>query len=135
MNTDVLTLFSQIIQGKSDMLPKVDGIEQEDGKGVVGWVGGRRVLIGNGTLMEQYGMMSPSRDFEEKYNGDGQFISYLAVGGDLVAMFVMDYAVDEEVAIQVQNLADQGIHLAVRTMLCSSIFTGDCFGNLPAVGF
>ena len=109
-------MFSQIIQGKSDMLPKVDGIEQEDGKGVVGWVGGRRVLIGNGALMEQYGMMSPSRDFEEKYNGDGQFISYLAVGGDLVAMFVMDYAVDEEVAIQVQNLADQGIHLAVRTM-------------------
>lgn len=60
-------LFDQIIKSHHDILPKIENLSYEDDKGVVGWVSGRRILVGNRDLMKGYGIEPPSRDYEEKY--------------------------------------------------------------------
>lgn len=108
-------LFDQIIKSHHDILPKIENLSYEDDKGVVGWVSGRRILVGNRDLMKGYGIEPPSRDYEEKYLLGGKQVVYLASGGDLVAMFVLSYNSDRRRAAELRRMEDNGISLIVRT--------------------
>lgn len=123
-------LFDQIIQSRRDMLPKIDRTEYEDGKGVSGWVSGRRIFIGNRELLEAHGIEPPSHDYEEKYISGGKKIVYLAAGGELVAMFIISYNSDRRRAMELRRMEDNGISLVVRT--CDPNITpellAECFG-------
>ena len=106
--------FDQIIKGKSEMLPKVESVVYEDEMGLVAWVGGQRVLLGNRRLLEEHGIMPPSRDYERQYKKDGRQLTYLATAGELVAMFVLSYTPNEEMAAQMRALEDHGVSFLVR---------------------
>ncbi|HIS68900.1 MAG TPA: hypothetical protein IAA58_05985 [Candidatus Gallacutalibacter stercoravium] len=108
--------FDQIIKGKSEMLPKVESVVYEDEMGLVAWVGGQRVLLGNRRLLEEHGIMPPSRDYERQYKKDGRQLTYLATAGELVAMFVLSYTPNEEMAAQMRALEDHGVSFLVRTV-------------------
>lgn len=108
-------LFDQIIKSHHDMLPKIENLSYEDDRGVVGWVSGRRILVGNRELMKGYGIEPPSKDYEEKYLLGGKQVVYLASGGDLVAMFVTSYNSDRRRAAELRRMEDNGISLIVRT--------------------
>lgn len=107
--------FDQIIKGKGDILPQVEALDYEDEMGVVAWVGGVRVLLGNRRLLEEHGIAPPSLDYEKKYLTGGRQATYLASGGDLVAMFVVSYHPDAAVMEELQRLEDNGVSLLVRT--------------------
>ena len=109
------SLFSQIIKTRTDILPKVENLTYEDDRGVVGWVSGRRILVGNRELMKAYGIEPPSRDYEEKYLLGGKQVVYLASSGDLVAMFIVLYNSDRRRAAELRRMEDNGISLIVRT--------------------
>lgn len=123
-------LFDQIIKSRRDMLPKIDNVSYEDDRGVTGWVSGRRILVGNRTLMESHGIEPPSRDYEEKYIHGGKKIVYLASGGDLVAMFVVSYNSDRRRALELRRMEDNGISLIVRTCdpNITPLLLAECFG-------
>ena len=108
-------VFDQIIKNHRDMLPKIDNPVYEDERGVIGWVSGRRILVGNRDLMTGHGIEPPSRDYEEKYLLGGKQIVYLASGGDLVAMFVLSYNSDKRRALELRRMENNGISLIVRT--------------------
>lgn len=108
-------LFDQIIKSHQDMLPKIDNIAYEDDRGVVGWVSGRRILVGNRELMKSHSIEPPSKDYEEKYLLGGKQVVYLASGGDLVAMFIVSYNSDRRRAAELRRMEDNGISLIVRT--------------------
>ena len=108
-------LFDQIIKSHRDMLPKIDNLSYEDERGVVGWVSGRRILVGNRELLRDHGIEPPSRDYEKKYLLGGKQVVYLASGGDLVAMFVLSYNSDKRRALELQRMENNGISLIVRT--------------------
>lgn len=116
-------VFDQIIKSRRDMLPKIDNPVYEDERGVIGWVSGRRILIGNRDLMSKYGIEPPSRDYEEKYLLGGKQITYLASSGELVAMFVLSYNSDKRRALELQRMENNGISLIVRT--CDPNMTPD----------
>ena len=97
------------------MLPKIDNLSYEDERGVVGWVSGRRILVGNRELLRDHGIEPPSRDYEKKYLLGGKQVVYLASGGDLVAMFVLSYNSDKRRALELQRMENNGISLIVRT--------------------
>lgn len=107
--------FHEIIQGKGELLPKVDSVTYEDEMGVVGWVGGRRVLVGNRKLLEEHGVTPPERSFEEQYQQNGRQLTYLATAGELKAMFVTSYIPDEKMMAQMQRLEAQGVCFLIRT--------------------
>lgn len=76
------SLFGQIIQSRSEAMPKVENVQYEDGMGISGWVGGRRVFIGNRRLMEHHNVTPPSESLEAKYIQGGKQLAYLSVSGE-----------------------------------------------------
>lgn len=123
-------LFDQIIKSRHEMLPKIDQPVYEDEKGVIGWVNGRRILVGCRALMEAHSIEPPSRDYEAKYIQSGKRVIYLASGGDLVAMFILSYTSDRRRSLELRRMEDNGISLIVRT--CDPNVTpallAECFG-------
>lgn len=115
MGGPMADMFNRIIQGRASILPKVDSFAFEEGMGAIGWVSGRRILVGNRELMLRHGIQPPSRDYEQKYTLGGRCTTYLAAGGDLVAMFVMSYSVDQEVGKALSELCRDGVKLLVRS--------------------
>ncbi len=110
-------IFENIIQGRMDILPKVESVLYEDNMGLVGWVEGKRVLIGNRKLMEMHKISIPNVAYETMYKG--REIVYLSVGGDLCALLVLSYRADRETAAELQKLQDCGVCLIVRTLDCN----------------
>ena len=53
--------------GDRSMIAKVDDREAVYGKGYIGWVNKRRVLVGNRSLMQDYGVKLPSLEYEQHH--------------------------------------------------------------------
>lgn len=108
-------LFMRIIEGKTEILQEADNLVFEQDMGFSGWVGGRRVLVGNRKLLENHGVDTPSGDYEAKYKKNGRELVYLSVAGELSAMFVISYMTDETVEGSLHALQDAGVSLLVRS--------------------
>ena len=108
-------IFEQVIQNRRDLLPRVENFTYEDGRGIVGWVSGHRLLIGNRELLKAYKIAPPSRDYEEKYGASGKQVLYLASGGQLMAMFLIAYQPDRRRTAELCRLEDDGVAFLVRT--------------------
>lgn len=122
-------LFSQIVQNRHEILPKVENPVYEDGMGVVGWVSGRRILVGNRLLLQTYSIEPPTADYEETYRMGGRQIIYLAADGELVAMFLISYVSDRRRAAELHRMEDNGLSLIVRTCdpTITPAFLASCF--------
>lgn len=108
-------VFRRVIENRLDMLQEVDTLLYEQEMGLSGWVGGRRVLVGNRRLLENHGVDVPSRDYEMRYTKDNRQLVYLSTGGELCAMFVVSYTADEGIAAALGQLEQAGITLMIRT--------------------
>ena len=106
-------VFLNMIGGNRSLLKKVDGLIYEDGMGLSAWVDGKRVLIGNGELMHNHEIDSPSRDYEARYTRDGRKILYIANSGELSAMFVISYNGEPRVADRLTELQRRGVSVAL----------------------
>ena len=108
-------IFDEVIQSRRELLPKVENYTYEDGKGIVGWVSGHRLLIGSRDLLLAHHITPPSHDYEKKYVLGGKKVLYLASGGQLVAMFLIAYNADRRRTIELCRLEDNGVAFLVRT--------------------
>ncbi|MCI1966160.1 MAG: hypothetical protein LKJ17_08530 [Oscillospiraceae bacterium] len=108
-------LFDQIIKSRREILPKISDTVYEDGRGVSGIVSGRQILVGTHELMRAHGIEPPSRDYEKKYIQSGKRLEYLASGGTLVAMFIINYHSDLRRSQLLRRMGRNGISLIVRT--------------------
>lgn len=108
-------LFLRIIENKTEILQAVDNLVFEQDMGFSGWVGGRRVLVGNRKLLENHGVDTPSGDYERKYKKDGRELVYLSVAGELSAMFIISYVTDPEVKAALHEMQDANISLLIRS--------------------
>ena len=112
-------IFDTIIQGRKNTLPSVDSVSYDDKLGLCGWIGGQRILIGNRELLEKHNIAPPDVKIEEKYRRMGNEIAYISMAGELVAMFVMTYKADREIARSLRVLEDNGVSFVVRTIDCN----------------
>ncbi len=106
-------VFMDTIGSDEKMVKKVENLVYEDGMGISAWVDGKRVLMGNRELMIHHGIDIPSRDYEMKFLRDSRELLYLSNSGELMGMFVMSYEFNEEIAAELDRLADRNIHLVV----------------------
>ena len=109
------SVFRRVIQDKVDMLQEVDTLVYEQEMGLSGWVGGRRVLVGNRRLLENHGVDVPSRDYEMRYTRSGRKLVYLSTAGELSAMFVVSYVADSSLKRALRALTREDVTLLVRT--------------------
>ncbi|MGD9559540.1 MAG: hypothetical protein AB7V55_02920, partial [Oscillospiraceae bacterium] len=108
-------IFLGVIQGKSDMLYKVDSLVKEPGRGFNAWVQNNRVVIGTREMLQKHGVEPPAIEIELKYVPKGHYPVYLAVAGRLSAMFIVGYHPDEEVAATLDGLVKSGVSLLITS--------------------
>lgn len=116
VNGNMTYVFENIVQCRREALPDVENVIYEDGKGLVGWVRGQRVLIGNRELLESHNIKAPNLELEERYIKTGNDITYISVSGELIAMFILSYKTDRTIARELRNLEQNGVSLIVRTV-------------------
>ena len=85
-------LFSQIIEDRTDILFPVKDLEQHTGLGFSAWCDNNHIQIGTRRYMEQEGCDPAGAGLRGRplQNGELQIL-YLAVSGNLHAMFVLRY--------------------------------------------
>lgn len=103
-------LFAQALGGLAPRSPAAS-TELIDGKGIVGWLGDRRVLLGNREMMLTYQVKAPSAEYEKRFTDKGRDLIYLASGGELAAIFVLTIRPSEKPCRAVQALTDSGFGL------------------------
>ena len=109
-------LFSQIVEDRTDILFPVKDLEQHTGLGFSAWCDNNRILIGTRRYMEQEGVTLPEQDYEDSHSKNGELqILYLAVSGNLHAMFVLRYVGGRNVARSLASLQKENIRLLVTS--------------------
>ena len=109
-------LFSQIIEERTDILFPVKDLEQHTGLGFSAWCDNNRILIGTRRYMEQESVTLPEQDYEDGHSKNGELqILYLAVSGNLHAMFVLHYVGGRNVARSLASLQKENIRLLVTS--------------------
>ncbi|MGI6265209.1 MAG: hypothetical protein ACOYJY_07090, partial [Acutalibacteraceae bacterium] len=108
-------VFKRVLEDSEKLLQPVESLMYEQDMGVSGWVGGRRVLVGNRKLLENHGVDVPSHDYELRYTQGDRRLVYLSTAGELSAMFVVSYLADEEIGDALETLTGEGVTLLVRT--------------------
>ena len=101
------------------MLDKVSDASYEDNKGIIGWVNGKRIMIGNRELLKSHGIDPPSRDYEDKYHSANEGITYIAVGYELIAMFVLEYLPNAKLMKSLKMAEKNSLKICVRTSDCN----------------
>lgn len=116
MGGTLADLFFSIIEYRRELLNPVESILYEEGRGIVAWSEGRRVLIGNRQLMRQYGIDAPSNDYESKYRAGGRDLIYLASSGVLTAMYVVLYKGERKVQEALEKITSDKVTLLLRSV-------------------
>lgn len=110
-------LFRQIIEDKTDILYPVKDLEVHAGLGFAAWCDNNRILIGNRTYLESEGVTMPEAGYEKEHSKDGSLqILYLAVSGNLHAMFILRYVGVRNVARSLEILQKENIHLLINSL-------------------
>lgn len=108
-------MFYDVIGGDKGLLSKVENCIYEDNLGISGWIGSRRMMLGNRDQMKNHHIEVPDAKKERKYCGDSSEIVYLAVGGETVAMFIVEMIANNEIKSYIQALEKKGISIIVKT--------------------
>lgn len=107
-------LFRQIIQERTDILLPVRDLEIHRGLGFSAWCDNHQVLIGTREYLKQQDIPVPEREYEEKHSRNGELqVLYLAVSGNLYAMFVLRYVGGRNAARGLAVLQRESIRLLV----------------------
>ena len=107
-------LFRTIIADRTDILPPVKDLECHTGRGFSAWCDNNRILIGTRAYMEQEGVALPELSYEAQHSRNGEMqILYLAVSGNMYAMFVLRYIGGKHAARCLSLLQKENIRLLV----------------------
>lgn len=110
--TDV---FNRIIGGSTELLPPVRDMIYEDRLGLSATIYNQRVLLGNRNLLTHHNIEVPLKSEEDKVKRNGRKILYIAIDSQVTAMFVFNYAEDASLKDSINEMADNGFSLVVRT--------------------
>ena len=116
INAPISKVFDKIIMGKQNILTKASDIVYKEEKGVVGWVNGKRILVGNRELLKEFKIVSPSRDYEKKYRIPNCELTYFTVSRELVAMFILEYTPSKSLRQALGSCVKNNVKIFVKTV-------------------
>lgn len=102
------SVFMTVIDGKKDMLYPIESCEYKVGQGYVAWIENNRVIMGNRSIMEEFGIALPPISMETTYMSEGKKPIYLSVNGKMFGMFVVSYHPDHAVKENLVHLIESG---------------------------
>lgn len=97
--------------------PPVEDVYSEDGQGMVGDLDGETVLIGNETLMEQYGVEVPAEALAAAVaeREQGRTVVWLARGAAVLAALVIQDPIRDDAAATIAALKRRGMEVVMLT--------------------
>ena len=107
----IAPVFDELINEYGGFIPSVESVMYEDKSGLVGWINGERVLIGNLTLMNRYHVTVPDDNMASR----GRETAYVAVSGQAVAVLCLSYSAPLIIKQQIQSAERNGLTLVVST--------------------
>jgi len=108
--------FFNMLNYKAALLKKVSNCVYESNLGVMGWIGSRRVLLGNRDHMKSHGVAVPDAKKEAAVNKNHDEVVYLAVGGEVCMLFFVELTANVQIKHHVKNLSDNGVSLVIKTV-------------------
>ena len=108
-------VFDQVISENEDALPEIEDITYEAGGGIIGRVDGRKIYIGDRSLLINHRIEVPAREEESQYSSGNKVVVYIAVDVEVAAMLVLTYSADRRRKNELQRLEDSGISVLIRT--------------------
>ena len=106
-------VFDDLVEEYSGLLPKVESVMYEDKSGLVGWVGGERILIGNMKLMDRYHISVPEK--AQRASSDDAIPTYFAVSGQLVCVAMVTYKANPQIVLALEKAQQNGMSIIVGT--------------------
>lgn len=111
----MVNAFYDMLKENAHSLPNVESVMYEDRLGIVGWVNGVRILIGNRQLMDKYHVTVRSETIEDRYNKEGKCVSFIASGGQLVAEVITSYYPNLAIQRHLLKAEDEGLCFVVSS--------------------
>ena len=111
----IAPVFDDLIAETGGDLPAVESVMFEEKSGLVGWIGGERVLIGNITLMNRYHVNIPEERSAKRSRGKKTEITYIACSGSPVAVLSLSYSAPRSAREQLQKAEDSGLAFVVSS--------------------
>ncbi len=108
-------VMNQITSDDEEKELKVNNFVFEDEHGVSGSVEGRRILVGNRTLLMNHGVTPPERSEVLKHTPDGKKATFIVIDGILKAMLVLSYRADFRKRNEIKKLEQNGVGIVIRS--------------------
>lgn len=109
-------VFEQLVKDNGQFsIPTAEGVMYEDNKGLLGWVNGVRVLVGNRQLLLSHVVPVVSEGQDDEYKANGDEPLYIAYGQKLVAVITVRYSASRRVSDTLKRMEASGMSLLVRT--------------------
>ena len=103
-------------QARKIAIPPVDGFDSPLGKGALGTVEGKTVLLGNAGFMQEQRIDIAGVAVEaDKLRGDGATAIFIAVEGKVAGIFAIADAVKKTTPAALKSLADEGLRIVMLT--------------------
>ncbi len=111
-------LAEAIIRGAEEQkveLAKIENFESVTGKGVFGTVGGKKILLGNAKLMNDYKVDFSSDDRADKLRAEGQTVMFVAVDNKPAGLVGVADTIKESTKDAISELHKQNIEVVMMT--------------------
>ncbi len=110
-------LFKDIVLRQKLSIPPVEDLKYEDRLGYKAWINNECVLIGNREMMTQHNVKIPNMpDLSDV--AAGKTVQFMAIEGEVVASFDVQYHLGKYSAKQIKKLTDNGVVLILLTTDC-----------------
>jgi Cu+-exporting ATPase len=97
-------------------IPEPDDVSAEPGRGVIGVLEGRVVLVGNAALFATYGVSDqPIAAERERLESEGRTVAGVALGGDCLGLLAVSDALKPDAAAAVAALRREGLEVWLVT--------------------
>ena len=108
-------VFKKITQTNADVkIPVADSVKYEERLGITGWVGDKRIFIGNRSLMIAHEVEIPDSAVDKKILSDGYFPVYLAADGKALALITLRYIPSHIIAKELDKITAMGLTVLIN---------------------
>ena len=111
----IAPVFDELILENDHFIPSVESVMYEDKSGLVGWIGGERILIGNAALMNRYHISIPEEEPVKPGRFHTRAVTYIARSGQAVAKLLLSYAAPKTAKAHLQRAERSGLAFVVSS--------------------
>lgn len=128
INSPLANIFKKIAgTNAAYSLPDSDTVKYEDRLGISGWVDDELLFIGNRTLMESHGIEVPDVKVDKQILSRGFFPVYIASDNKAIALLIIQYSANANVALELKRITDTGVTLLINN--CDPNVTEQMIGD------